>query len=201
MSPFSKLGCALLVSSLAAAAQAQNPFDSFKQFSATMVTTGAPAHGPQGKGAMKVYRSGNNMRVDMVGGAGYMITELAQGTTYMVMGNGMCMQMTRQGEQNPFAAAENAQIERASAGSDTVDGHACRVENVTVTPQNGEPTKMKVWEAQDLKGFPIKVELQSSHGPMTVEYRNVSFNQPDASMFVHPENCRQVPMMPSGVPR
>ncbi len=130
-----------------------------------------------------------------------MITDLAQGTTYMVMGNGMCMQTTRQGEQNPFAAAENAQIERASAGSDTVDGHACRVENLTVTPQNGEPTKMKVWEAQDLKGFPVKVELQSSHGPVTVEYRNVSFNQPDASIFVHPENCRQMPMMPGGVPR
>jgi len=30
---------------------------------------------------------------------------------------------------------------------------------------------MKVWEAEDLKGFPIKVEIESSRGPMAVEYR------------------------------
>jgi hypothetical protein len=52
---------------------------------------------------------------------------------------------------------------------------------------------MKVWEAEDLKGFPIKVEIESSRGPMAVKYKDVSFSEPPASLFTHPENCRQVP--------
>ena len=189
----------LLILDRAIVAQAQNPFDTFKQFSATVVVSGMPTHG-QGQGDMKVYRSGDKMRTGMPGGAGYMIMELSQHTSYMVMGTGMCMQMNAQGQPNPFSQAQNATIERSPAGTDTVDGHACKVENLTITPPNGQPSKMKVWQAEDLKGFPIKIEMQSSRGPVTMEYKDVSFNEPDASLFTHPENCRQMPAMPGGGP-
>ena len=180
---------------LAIAAQAQNPFD-FKQFSATIVMSPMPA-GREG-GGMKVYRSGDKMRTSMPGGAGYMIMDLDQRTNYMVMNGNMCMQTTTpQAQQNPFSQARNATVERTAAGTDTVDGHPCKVENLTVTPQNGEPHKMKVWEAQDLKGFPIKIEMQSSRGPMTIEYKDISFSEPDASLFTHPDNCRRMPTMPA----
>jgi len=188
----------LLILCLAIVAQAQNPFDTAKQFSATVVMSGMQTHGHEGQGDTKVYRSGDKMRTSMPGGAGYMISDLSQRTNYMVMNNGMCMQMTPQGQQNPFSQAQNATIERSSAGTDMVDGHACKVENLTVTPRDGQPTKMKVWEADDLKGFPIKIETQSSRGPVTMEYKDVSFNEPDASLFTHPENCRQMPAMPGG---
>jgi outer membrane lipoprotein-sorting protein len=190
----------LAILCLAIVAQAQNPFDTFKQFSATAVMSGMPTHGGQGPGEMKIYRSGDKMRTTMPGGAGYMIMELSQHTGYMVMSTGMCMQMTAQGQQNPFSQAQDATIERSPAGTDTVDGHACKVENLTVTPRNGQPSKMKVWEAEDLKGFPIKIEMQSSHGLVTMEYKDVSFSEPDASLFTHPENCRQMPTMPGGGP-
>jgi len=189
--------CGLLIlSCLAIAAQAQNPFDTFKQFSATIVISPMPA-GREG-GGMKVYRSGDKMRTSMPGGAGYMIMDLDQRTSYMVMNANMCMQTsTPQAQQNPFSQARNATVERSPAGTDTVDGHPCKVENVTVTPQNGQPSKMKLWEAQDLKGFPIKIEMQSSRGPMTIEYKDISFSEPEASLFAHPDNCRQMPTMPA----
>jgi len=79
---------------LAIAAQAQNPFDTFKQFSATIVMSPMPA-GREG-GGVKVYRSGDKMRTSMPGGAGYMIMDLDQHTNYMVMNASMCMQMTPQ---------------------------------------------------------------------------------------------------------
>jgi hypothetical protein len=177
---------------LSLTAMAQNPFESAKQFSATLVMSGAPAqtHGAQGN--MKIYKSGDKMRTDMPGGMGYIIMDLSQHINYMVM-NSMCMQMATQTQSNPFAQASDATIERSPAGTDTVDGHACKVENLTVTAHNGKPTKMKVWEAEDLKGFPIKVEMQTDKGPMTVEYKDISFDPPAASLFTHPENCRQVP--------
>ena len=182
----------LLFICLASFAQAQNPFDTQKQFSATVVMSGMPAQLKQGQTDMKIYRSGDKIRSSMPGGMGYIIMDMTQHTNYMVM-NGMCMQMTPQGQQNPFSQAQNASIERSPAGTDTVDGHACKVENLTVTPQNGQPAKMKVWEAEDLKGFPIKVEIESSRGPITIQYKDVSFDQPDASLFAHPDNCRAMP--------
>lgn len=194
-----KTGTGWVVLCLSIAALAQNPFDSAKQFSATIVVSGAPSQTRGAQGSMKVYRSVDKMRTDMPGGMGYMIMELTQHTAYMVM-NGMCMQTATQAQQNPFAQAQDATIERSAAGTDTVDGHACKVENLTVTPRNGKPTKMKVWEAQDLKGFPVKVEMQTDKGPVTVEYKDISFDAPAASLFTHPENCRQMPTMPGSMP-
>lgn len=183
----------------ASVVQAQNPFE-VRQFSATIVMTGATAKGHGMQGDMKIYRSGEKMRTSM-GSTGYMVADLAQHINYMVMGNGMCMQMNATRERNPFSVAQDASIDRSPAGTDTVDGHSCKVENVTVTPHNGEPTKMKVWEAQDLKGFPVKVEMQSSQGPMTIEYKNISLDEQPASLFTHPDNCRQMPAMPGGAPQ
>lgn len=152
-----------------------------------------PPHAAQGQ--MKIYRLGDKMRTD-IGSTGYSVTDLSQHTVYMVMGHGMCMQMAPRGQQNPFA--EQGSVERTPAGTDTVDGHSCKVENVTVTPQNGTPTKMKVWEANDLQGFPVKVQMETSRGPVTVMYKDVSFDAPAASLFTHPDNCRQMPSMPGG---
>lgn len=189
--------CMLAVLILAVAVEAQNPFEAQKQFSATVVISGMPAGGPMGQGDMKIYRSGDKMRTTM-GAMGYMVVDLAEHTNYMVMGNGMCMQMSATRQQNPFAQASGATIDRSPAGTDTVDGHSCKVENLTVTPQSGKPAKMKVWEADDLKGFPIKIEIQSDRGPITVQYKDISFDTPPASMFTHPDNCRAMGAMPGG---
>jgi hypothetical protein len=194
-----KLFCAASLC-IAAVAQAQNPFE-IKQFSATVVMSGVPATPAQGHGDMKVYRSGDKMRMSM-GSMGYMVMDLVEHTNYMVMnGGGMCMQMNASGQHNPFSEAQGATVDRTPAGNETVDGHACKVENVTVTPHDGQPTKMKVWEAEDLKGFPVKVEMQSKNGPITLLYKDVSLTEPAASLFTHPDNCRQMPGMPGGGPQ
>ena len=41
---------------------------------------------------------------------------------------------------------------------------------------------------------------QTNHGPMTIEYKDVSLAEPDASLFTHPQNCLQIPGMPAGSP-
>jgi hypothetical protein len=187
-----------LVVALAISAQAQNPFEVQKQFSATVVMSGMPAGGPMSQGDMKIYRSGDKMRTTL-GAMGYMVMDLTQHTNYMVM-NGMCMQMNMTGQQNPFAQAAGATIERSPAGTDTVDGHTCKVENMTITPQKGKPVKMKAWEADDLKGFPVKVEVQTERGPVSILYKDISFDTPAASLFTHPDNCRQMGGMP-GAPQ
>jgi hypothetical protein len=192
---FRKFAFAFALVFLGTSAYAQNPFDTHKQFSATVVMTGAALgqHGPQGD--MKIYRLGDKIRTN-IGSMGYSINDLSQHTMYMVMGQGVCMQMTPKTQQNPFA--QQGSFERTPAGTDVVDGHSCKVENVTVTSQNGTQTKMKLWEADDLQGFPVKIEVQSSKGPITALYKDVSFDAPAASLFTHPDNCQSMPNMPGG---
>ena len=44
-------------------------------------------------------------------------------------------------------------------GNETVDGHACRVEDIMIhNPKNPVVMQFRLWEANDLQGFPIKVE-------------------------------------------
>ena len=198
MSILSKKMSGMVVLGLSITALAQNPFESAKQFSATVVASGAAAQ-RAGEMSMKVYKSGDKMRTEMPNGMGAVIIDLSQHNFYMVM-KSMCMQMPAQSQSNPFAQASGATIDRSPAGSDTFDGHSCKVENLTVTPRDGKPTKMKVWEAEDLKGFPVKVEIQSDKGPLTVIYRDISFDAPAASLFTHPENCQEMPSMPGGMP-
>lgn len=184
----------LMIACMAMSARAQNPFDTVKAFSATFVVSGMSS---------KIYRLGTKIRTTLPGGGGYALIDTAEHTSYMVMGGGMCMQMTAQAQENPFAQAADTTVERSSAGADTVDGHPCKVENLTVTPHTGpragQSTKMKVWEAQDLHGFPIKVETQTSRGLMTIEYKDVRLAEPDPALFTHPENCRPMPTIP-GIP-
>jgi hypothetical protein len=188
---------------VALTARAQNPFEAVKAFSATYVMSGMSSNTHQGQIQTKIYRSGGKLRTDLPGGAGYSIIDTVERTSYMVMGSGMCMQMTAKEQQNPFAQAPDVTVERSSAGTETVDGHACKVENVTITPHSGpragQATTMKVWEAQDLHGFPVKMELQTPRGLITTQYKDVSLTEPDASLFVHPDNCRQMPNLP-GMP-
>lgn len=194
------LASGLAMLCMALTARAQNPFESIKAFSATYVMSGMSSNMHQGQVETKIYRSGSKIRTDLPGGTGYSIIDTVQRTSYMVMGSGMCMQMTAKEQQNPFAQAPDVTIERSSAGTETVDGHACKVENLTITPHSGpragQASKMKVWEAQDLRGFPLKIEMQTTRGVMTTQYKHVNLTEPDASLFVHPANCRQMPNMP-----
>ncbi len=180
-----------------AALHAQNPF-AVKGFSATMVTT---AEGHQGM-EMKIYKSDTAMRMDMPGGQGYMLTQTDTRTSYMVMGGGMCMEMTAppQHGPNPFTTSTDAKVETSPAGTDTVDGHACKVENVTVTPKDGKPQTMKVWLAEDLNGFPVKVEMQTQRGPVTLLYKDIKLTAPDAALMTHPANCHKMPGMGGMMP-
>jgi hypothetical protein len=57
-------------------------------------------------------------------------------------------------QSSSLAAKADATVTRASAGRETVDGHSCQIENVTVSsPQLAGPMKMRFWEAEDLQKF------------------------------------------------
>jgi hypothetical protein len=168
---------------------AESPF-SFQHFSATMEASSGGHTVSNGK----VYRSGEKMRTDMAAN-GYTLYLLDKHTYYMVM-RGHCMQMPSMPGKtaNPFQASGT--VTRKPIGSATVDGHPAKIEQVTVISADGKSTTMKVWEATDLQGFPVRIEIGSN---TRMDYKDVSLKDPPASLFEKPANCMRMPMMPGGM--
>jgi hypothetical protein len=171
-------------------AVAKNPFDSFKTFSATL-------NGGIGRDHdRKIFRSGNLMRMDFADS--YRITDLEKQTTWGVYPHSCRQFSAPDAGSYPFSSYRDFKVERAlTTEKETVDGHTCSIENVTFTPSGSQPfaIKMKLWEAEDLQHFPIKIAVEAT-GPtgkagskMEILYTDVNLNAPDANLFKHPANC------------
>jgi hypothetical protein len=162
------------------------PWDKFKNFSALM--TGGPAPGTADE--IHIYRSGNLLRMEGPGKS-YIIQDLSKANDVRAISKIQCLQMAAPFIRSyPFLmTGEGYKYEHVALGKETVDGHSCQVEDVTVIfpPAKKHPTlKLKLWEAEDLEGFPIKIETQSHQ---TIEYRKVDFGPLDPTLFITPNQC------------
>jgi hypothetical protein len=178
-----------------APSETTNPLDSFQDFSAVMM--GSRAEPGEGTSRGHIYRSGKLLRMEEPGGRGYFITDLSTGETYGILEAGCIHDDHPYIRAIPFymAGKADATVTRASAGKETVDGHSCQVEDIAVSsPMLANPQKMRFWEAEDLQGFPVKIEfaLPSGHGPI-IRYKNVVLSPQDPALFVHPKSCQPLP--------
>jgi len=83
-------------------------------------------------------------------------------------------------------AASDYKVETAEIGKDTVDGHPCVKNKVTVTDKDGKPHVSTVWNATDLKNFPLKIQSTEDGGDVTMSFKNISLTKPDAGLFEAP---------------
>jgi len=163
-----------------------NPFQAFQSFSATL-------NGGIGKDHdRKIYRSGKMMRLDFEDH--YRLVDLEKLTTRAVH-PGNCRQFPQPDAGSyPFSAYHDFKVVRApTEDKEIVDGHSCKTENVTFTPRDDRPIliQMKLWEAEDLQGFPVKAEVNvvSNGNKFTLNYTNVSLKPPDPALFKSPAKC------------
>jgi hypothetical protein len=173
----------------AASSKAPDPFASLNQFSAT-VTGGVSGNVDE----IKVARSGKLMWYEAYNKINYGITNLETRETYFVI-----KQPKEQCTLNPGLAVQSFpfgffrqgyQFERTPEGEAELDGHHCHVESYVRTSEAGDSVRVKFWEADDLKGFPLKVEITRPGGHVaTITYKDVKLGPPDAALFVHPKNC------------
>lgn len=164
----------------------RNPFQEFQSFSATLNGGMANDHN------RKIYRSGKKMRLDF--DEQYRLVDLEKLNT-RVIHSGSCHQFPNPDAATyPFSAYYDFKVMREpTSDKETVDGHSCKIENVTFTPRDDRPVviKMKLWEAEDLQGFPVKVEVNvvAKGSKFTLNYSNVSLKPPDPALFKSPAKC------------
>ncbi len=167
----------------------QNPLVSqFTTFSANVTGGIARDHN------RKIYRSGKWMRLDF--DDSYRVNDLDTLQMWSV-GTNRCVTFSRPDAGSyPFSAYHDFKVERNSIQQEeTIDGHVCKIEILTLTPRDDRPivARMKLWEAKDLNGFPIKIEVEDSGQTYTSTYTNVSLSAPDPNLFQHPAKCAPGP--------
>ena len=86
------------------------------------------------------------------------------------------------------AATANYKVETTELGKDTVDGHPCVKTKFIVTDDQGNKHESVVWNATDLKKFPVKIETVQQGQTMTILFKDVILAKPDAGLFEPPSS-------------
>ena len=94
--------------------------------------------------------------------------------------------MTLPMKPEDLEAAEKAAVKTESLGKETLDGHACVKNKVTIKPAKGDPQTFTVWNATDLKDFPIQTLTRQGEDSVITRYTNVQLQRPDAKQFEPP---------------
>jgi hypothetical protein len=89
------------------------------------------------------------------------------------------------------APAKEPKIEITKLGADTVDGHPCVKNKITMTMDDGTQHEVLAWQATDLSDFPIKTEMQTDNGTITTHFRDIKLTAPDAGIFEAPADYQR----------
>jgi hypothetical protein len=99
--------------------------------------------------------------------------------------------------KNPEDAktASDFKIETTELGKETVDGHPCVKNKAVVTDDQGKKHESIVWNATDLKGFPVQIESTEQGRKTTMVFKDVKLSKPDASQFELPSDYKKYDTM------
>jgi hypothetical protein len=125
-----------------------------------------------------------------------MIMRSDKGIVYMVYPD--MKAYTEMATQEKRAAMSEYKTETTKLGQETIDSHDCVKNKVVVTGPTGAPHESTVWNATDLKQFPVKIETASDTGKATVIlFKEVKLEKPDDAQFDPPSDFKKYDNMMS----
>jgi len=89
-------------------------------------------------------------------------------------------------EEEAAAAKKDFKINKTEMGKEAIDGHACVKNKVVMTDDKGEKHEVLVWEAADLKNFPLQMRMSDKGTNVVIRYKDVQFARPDTRQFEAP---------------
>jgi hypothetical protein len=99
--------------------------------------------------------------------------------------------------QDPEAAkpASDFKIDITELAKETVNGHDCVKNKVAVTGSAGKTYESTVWNASDLKKFPVKIVTHEGANQVTLLFKDVQLGPPDAAQFDPPADFKKYDSM------
>lgn len=163
---------------------------SFPDFTATQVFQSRRADL-----TMKVYRSGSSVLVERSAAISTLYVPASSKvynlTTYPDKSH-QCVSMNPEQAKmlpSPLELIQGRIVKRSAAGTETVEGHPTKIEDVTVVEPDGKLVESRVWEAEDLHGIPVKIESHIDQVTLRAVYRDIVVGSPDEKLFGVPDRC------------
>lgn len=94
-------------------------------------------------------------------------------------------------KEEASAVDKEPKMEKTVLGKETVDGHPTVKHKVVITDDAGKKQEMTVWNATDLKDFPIKIETTEGENKVVMAYKDIKLAKPDASLFEAPKGAKK----------
>ncbi len=91
------------------------------------------------------------------------------------------------------ARAEDLTMEKTILGKDTVDGHPAQKIKAVLTGKNKERKEYLVWNATDLRDFPVKLQMTEGPTTMVMTFRSLKLTAPEAKQFEAPSGYTKHP--------
>ena len=77
-------------------------------------------------------------------------------------------------------------MQTTKLGAETIDGHPCQKNKVVVTGDKGEKHEAIVWNATDLRDFPVRIQMKQEDATMVMQYKDIKLTRPDPKQFEPP---------------
>jgi hypothetical protein len=87
--------------------------------------------------------------------------------------------------------ASDYAVQFTEQGKETMAGHPCVKNKAVVTDQKDKEKKFEfmVWNATDLKNFPVKILMQDKGSEVVMAFDNVKFDKPATAQFEPPSDA------------
>jgi hypothetical protein len=93
--------------------------------------------------------------------------------------------------------ADQWKIDITELGKETMQGHPCVKNKVIVTDNKGDKHESTVWNATDLKKFPVKIETSVRNTETTMLFKEIKLAKPDGALFDAPKDFKRYDNMQS----
>jgi len=144
---------------------------------------------------MKIYRSGSSVRLERSGAISTLYVPSSSKVFNLTLypdHTHQCVAMKPEQAKmlpSPLELILGRLVKRAPAGSEVIDGHPSKIEDVVVVEPDGKTVESRVWEADDLQGIPVKIESHLDGATLRATYRDIAIGPPDELLFRVPDRC------------
>jgi hypothetical protein len=89
------------------------------------------------------------------------------------------------------AFQKTPKINKVALGKETLDGHPCVKNRVVLANDKGVKEESTVWNATDLKDFPVQIMTKEKDDTVVIRYRQIQFAKPDIATFEAPKGFKE----------
>lgn len=88
-------------------------------------------------------------------------------------------------------SADDYEIEVSELAKEEISGHDCVKNKVIITGKDGQRREATVWNASELKDFPVRIETEEQGNRVAMQFKDIQLTPPAADLFKPPSGYKE----------